>query len=82
VAHTFLVTFISSLLSALIWAWWGSYKIRKSREPIPMKLRKGVYVPWGIVQKVQHYGGIVSIIYICIFLTALMFALIYKLFIQ
>jgi hypothetical protein len=44
------------LTKSIILAWWGRFKDRRAAEPIPMKFQKGVYRPWGAVQKVQHYG--------------------------
>lgn len=54
--RTFLVIFLAVTIKAMILSWWDAYKERKSKEPIPMKLRKGVYVPWGPVQIIQHFG--------------------------
>jgi hypothetical protein len=53
---TGIVILLSTFLKGLLMEAWDRYKERKSREPIPLKLRRGIYVPWGVVQKVQHYG--------------------------
>jgi hypothetical protein len=55
---------VAIFIKTLILGWWGNFKARKALEPIPMKLHGGVYRPWGIVQKVQFYGGWIGLIYL------------------
>lgn len=43
--------------------WWQSYKKKHAALPTPMKLRKGVYVPWGPVQRIQRVLGVLIWIY-------------------
>jgi hypothetical protein len=56
VARTTLAIFLTIMIKTMILSWWDKFKERKALEPIPMKERNGVYVPWGIVQKVQNFG--------------------------
>lgn len=49
-----LIVFAATLIRALILEWWDRYKERKLREPIPMKLRNGVHVPSGPVQRIER----------------------------
>jgi len=58
---------VAIFLKTLILGWWERYKARKALEPIPMGLRGGTYRPWGIVQKVQHYGGLFGLVYLAQF---------------
>jgi hypothetical protein len=57
----------AAFLRSLILAWWERFKARKALEPITLELRGGVYRPWGIVQKIQHYGGIIGVVYLAQF---------------
>lgn len=54
--RTSLIIFAAVLVKSVILAWWQRFKAKKAGEPIPMKLKNGVHVAWGPVQKVQHYG--------------------------
>ncbi len=55
----------SALIHSFITAWWQRYKERKAREPIVLKPnRRGVHRPWGTVQKVEHYGGLIGLVYL------------------
>lgn len=74
--RTMFVIFVAVTIKAMILSLWVRYKERKAREPIPMKQRKGVYVPWGPVQKVQHYGWRLTQIWL-VYISVLVLALIY-----
>ena len=56
ILRTSLVIFAAVLMKSLILGWWERFKMRKGGEPISTRLSRGVYVPWGPVQRVQHYG--------------------------
>lgn len=75
-ARTVFAIFASTTIAGLVRAWWSSFKERKAREPIPLKWRKGVYVPWGPVQKVQHYGWRLTQAWM-VYMAVLIIALIY-----
>ena len=64
-AHrAFLVIFIVVTLKAMILVWWGRFKHAESGRPIPLKLRKGIYVPWARSDKVEHYMGIAGVVWL------------------
>lgn len=56
VLRTSLIIFAAVLLKSAILGWWRRYSADRARQPIPTRLRNGVYVAWGTVQRVQHYG--------------------------
>lgn len=53
--RTAIVIIVSIALKTVLMALWDGYKERKAREPKPMKLKKGVYVAWGPVEKIQAF---------------------------
>lgn len=61
--RTVLIIFAVVTIKALILAWWERYKERKASEPIPLKLKNGVYVPWGPVQRINRLINIAVIIW-------------------
>lgn len=54
--RTVFAIFASTVMAGLIRSWWSNFKERKALEPTPLKLRHGVHVPWGPVEKIKHYG--------------------------
>lgn len=54
--RTILVIFASVAIKGLILSWWGRFKARKALEPTPLARRNGIYIPWGPVERVNHYG--------------------------
>lgn len=50
-----LAIFLAVLLKSLFANWWERYKAREALKPVTMKLRNGVHVPWGTVERVQRY---------------------------
>jgi hypothetical protein len=50
-AHTAWVIFAAAMLHGALRSGWLAYKKRKMCEPTPMKLKNGVYVPWGIEER-------------------------------
>jgi hypothetical protein len=54
----------STFLASLIRGGWERFKAQKALEPIPLVMRGGVYRPWGMVHKLQHYGGIFGLLYL------------------
>lgn len=77
-AHrAFLAIFFAVLLKSILAVQWGRFKARQEAKPTPMKLRNGVYVPWGPVQRIERIGAIgarVGFVYIglCLALLAYM----------
>lgn len=54
-SHTAWVIFGSTALAGLIRGTWAIYKARKAKEPTPMRLVGGVYVPWGIEERSRYW---------------------------
>lgn len=77
-AHrAFLAIFLAVVLKSILAVHWGRFKARQEAKPTPMKLRKGVYVPWGPVQRIERIGNValrIGLIYlgVCIALFAYM----------
>jgi hypothetical protein len=68
------IPFIAAIGHMMLLAWWDRFKAREAEKPIPMKLRKGVYVPWGRVQRIRRWGDRLTIawlVYIALLLVAL-----------
>lgn len=74
--RTILVIFASTMIKAMILAWWDRYKAHKAEDPIPLVLRGGIYVPWGPVEKVRHYGWRLTQVWMA-YIGILLLALIY-----
>lgn len=65
-AHrVFLAIFIAIMLKSILAAQWGRYKARQEARPTPMKLRRGVFVPWGPVQRIERIGNLGLIVGLC-----------------
>lgn len=58
-----LVIGLTIFLKNIMLSWWERYKERKASEPIPLKLKNGVYVPWGPVQRINRLINIAVIIW-------------------
>ena len=71
-----LVIFAATTIKALMLVWWDRYKARKAQEPTPLELRNGVYVPWGPVEKVRHYGWRLTQVWM-VYMAILILALLY-----
>jgi hypothetical protein len=72
--RTSLVIVAAVAIKAILLAWWDNYKARKALAPIPMKKRRGVYVAWSPVQRLEKLGWrIVQIwaVYMAVLLLAL-----------
>lgn len=52
-----IVAFGSAFLGQGIRAGWAAYKRRQQGKEIPLKLRKGVYVPNDHVAKIERWWG-------------------------
>lgn len=50
-----LAIFLGSVIHGALIVAWQAFKKRQSKKPVTMKLRKGVYVPWGPVEKFQRF---------------------------
>lgn len=75
--HTALVIAASTTTLGILRAWWSGFKQRKAQKPTPTKLRKGVYVPWGIVERVESMLDVALVVWL-IYIAALILLLIYK----
>ena len=49
-----MTVFIAVVIKGMILAWWRRYKLRQEAMPVTMKLRNGVYVPNGPVQRIER----------------------------
>lgn len=73
-AHrAFLAIFIAVMLKSALFVQWERYKARQESRPTTMRLKNGVYVPWGPVQRIQRFFQIA--LYIWLFWMAVMLAL-------
>jgi hypothetical protein len=54
--YTAFVIGVSIAIKNMLDAQWDRFKEREAQKTQPMELRKGVYVPWGRVQKIQRFG--------------------------
>lgn len=60
-AHrAFLIIFLSAIGHTMLVAWWDRYKAAENSKPTRMKLKNGVYVPWGRVERIQRVGHILT----------------------
>lgn len=69
-----LIAFCAAALRGLIHVAWGWYKSKKALEPTPMKLKNGVYIPWGLAERARwwsHRFGEVFIIYVALLIGAI-----------
>jgi len=77
-AHrAFMVIFIAVFIKGLILVWWDRYQTRQARRPTPMKLRDGVYVPWGPVDRIKSAGNMavkIWLVYMALMLAVLIYA--------
>lgn len=74
--RAFLVIFLSAALHSLLYGWWQRYKTREGAKPTSMKLRNGVYVPWGTVERIQRGGQVILWIWLA-WMAAMLIALAY-----
>lgn len=51
--RTSLAIFLAVVLKSLLASWWERFKAREALKPVNMKLRDGVHVPWGTVDKIR-----------------------------
>lgn len=49
--RTFAVIFLSTALAGIIRIVWARHSARKRKQPTAMRLRGGVYEPWGFEQR-------------------------------
>jgi hypothetical protein len=70
-AHrAFLAIFFAVLIKSGLFIQWERFKERQDSLPITLKLRDGVHVPWGPVQRIQRFFQIA--LYIWLFYMALL----------
>lgn len=68
---------VAVVIKTVIEAWWDDFKEREAKKPQVMKMnRKGVYVPSGIVQKIERGINIWLVIWV-IYIISLIAILIY-----
>jgi hypothetical protein len=78
--RVFLTVAVAVFLRHLLLVWWERLKERESAKPIPMRFRNGVYVPWGPVQRIQHWidrlfiGWLVYVVLLLVALAAVKLA--------
>jgi hypothetical protein len=56
----------SAFLRAAIYFGWERYKAKKAKDPVPLRLRNGVYEPWGFAERSAWWWrriGEVALIY-------------------
>lgn len=57
-AHrAFLAIFLAVAIKGFLAVQWGRYKDRIASRPIPLKMRRGVLIPWGPVERIQRIGN-------------------------
>ncbi len=58
-AHrAFLAIGIAVFLKVLIVSAWDRFKAREALKPSQMRMRNGIYVEWGTVQKIEAFGRV------------------------
>lgn len=62
--RAFLAIFLAITLKMMLLAWWDRYKTRQESLPTPMKLRNGVFVPWGRVDRIRRWLNIVTVVWV------------------
>lgn len=73
----FLLLALVAFLHGLLAAWWQRFEAAEAGKPIPMKLRNGVYVPWGRVERIQRWIDrlfVAWLVYTALLLVAVAFA--------
>ncbi len=51
-----LAIFLGSIIHGAIIVVGEEFKKRQAQRPVTMKLKRGVYVPWGPVEKIQRFN--------------------------
>ena len=54
--YTAFVIGVAVAIKGILNARWERFKEDESLKPQQMEMRKGIYVPWGRVQKIQRWG--------------------------
>lgn len=63
-ARTSLAIFLAVTIKGFIYVRWWRFKDREARKPTQMKLKKGVYVPWGRIQRIERGINIATVIWV------------------
>lgn len=71
-----LVIFFAVAIKGWLASQWERYKARQALVPTPMKLKNGVHVPWGPVEKIRRAFNIFSYIWLA-YIIALLVGLAY-----
>lgn len=74
--YTAFVIAISVFFKTLIMEQWDGFKARQAILPQTMKLKQGVYVPWGPVQRIERAGNITLVVW-AVWITALLCLAVY-----
>ncbi|RYG85407.1 MAG: hypothetical protein EON59_12250 [Alphaproteobacteria bacterium] len=62
--RAFLVIFLSAFLHTKLYGWWMRFKTAEEGKPTRMKLKNGVYVPWGRVERIQRVTTVITWIWL------------------
>lgn len=76
-SSTHLVIFLGAAIHGVLIVAWGSYKKRQSQKPVTMKLRRGVYVPWGPIERIQRFNkfaGYMGMVWFSLLACAILYA--------
>ncbi|UIJ43800.1 hypothetical protein LZK98_11925 [Sphingomonas cannabina] len=73
--RAFLTIFIAVAIKGVLYSWWERYKHAEAGKPVTMKMRNGVYVPWGRVQKIQRAFNIIVAIW-AVWIAAMLIAIV------
>lgn len=57
--RAFIVIFLSAMGHTFLAGWWMRFKDAEQAKPTQTRLRGGVYVPWGRVERIQRVGKII-----------------------
>lgn len=61
---------LSTFLKSIVIGLWPEFKKRQRGKEIPMKLKNGVWIPWGPVEKIRYWAGNIGIAYCLLILIA------------
>lgn len=69
-----MVAFGAALLRAAIGELWKWYKRTQRGKPVTMKLRKGVHIPYGSIERIENYFGVFGLLVLgwCAFLAVML----------
>lgn len=56
-----LAIFLAVVLRSAIAEQWRRFKVRETAKPTPMRKVKGIFVPWGTVERIERLGKILLV---------------------